>query len=607
MRSAISSSHRNAIVLTPKPLALRRICRDIANLVVLKKERDQSVQFDVKVNKIGHSRESRQRGDARSRRWQFPQTPIAWWSTLIVLCSVLLLPLLVVDVPPLLDYPNHLARVYALTWGQQNAVLSAMYAPHWAIIPNLAVDLVLPPLLWILPVHVAGRILLAMTLFLPVVGTVLYSTVTFGRRSYWSIAVCLVASNGLFLLGFINFQLGIGLALVCAATWMACRETHATLTAAIGAICAVLLFFSHLMGLAFFFILLGSYEAERSWIAYRRGGSLLAAIGRCGMLLLPAVTISLALYTASEFARVSNVIVWETVHDKLIRAAMSLINYNLPLDMLSAGLLAAFLLTCAARRLIRMPLRSAISLGVVGALYVAAPLGFKGTGYIDARFAVMFGFLVFAGIRPTRLAPRTALLVGFAVVGLFGIRTSEVAAIWYAHNHDLTELRDVISVVEPGSRVLVATVDDSEVAPAERDFLRRQYLSDGTRLDAHTAALLLIERDAFWTFLFANPDQQPIELRSPFREIAARTIGMPTIRLLSASAPIPADLPGFPMEGQWSCCYDYVLLLEAGARPEFSNGNLQLLRKSDYADLFRISRSLPNAARAVGRRADLAQ
>ncbi len=55
------------------------------------------------------------------------------------------------------------------------------------------------------------------------------------------------------------------------------------------------------------------------------------------MLLLPAVTISLALYTASEFARVSNVIVWETVHDKLIRAATSLINYNLPLDMSSAG------------------------------------------------------------------------------------------------------------------------------------------------------------------------------------------------------------------------------------------------------------------------------
>ena len=121
------------------------------------------------------------------------------------MCSLLLLPLTVVDVPPLLDYPNHLARDYVLALGQHDAFLSRMYAPHWAIIPNLAVDLVLPPLLWIMPVYTAGRILLAGTLLLPVIGAVLYSNAIFGRRSYWTIAVCLVACNGLFLLGFINF------------------------------------------------------------------------------------------------------------------------------------------------------------------------------------------------------------------------------------------------------------------------------------------------------------------------------------------------------------------------------------------------------------------
>src|SRR5271166_959430 len=62
--------------------------------------------------------------------------------------------------------------------------------------PRSAVDLVLPPLLWIMPVHVAGRVLLAAALLLPVIGTVLYSNVVFGRRSYWSVAVCLVAYNG---------------------------------------------------------------------------------------------------------------------------------------------------------------------------------------------------------------------------------------------------------------------------------------------------------------------------------------------------------------------------------------------------------------------------
>jgi len=113
-------------------------------------------------------------------------------------------------------------------------------------------------------------------------------------------------------------------------------------------------------------------------------------------------------------------------------------------------------------------------------------------------------------------------------------------------------------------------------------------LSDGTRLDAHTAALLLIERHAFWTFLFAEPTQQPITLRSPYRDIAARTIGIPDIRLLSAHSPVARDLPAFPMEGRWSCCYDYVLLLEAGARPDFSDRNLELLQKTDYASLFRI-------------------
>jgi hypothetical protein len=535
------------------------------------------------------------------------QPLIVWWSTLIVLCSTLLLPLTIVDVPPLLDYPNHLARAYVLAVGQQDAFLSKMYAPHWAIIPDLAIDIILPPLLYILPVHVAGRILLAVALLLPVVGTVLYSNAIFGRRSYWPVAVCLVACDGLLLLGFINFQLGIGLALVCAAAWIARREAHPASTVAVGALCAVLLFFSHLTGLLFFLILVGSYEIERIWTSYLQRGSIIAVVAGRAMFLMPVVAVPIALYAVSPFATVGNRIAWESGHDKLIRAAMSLVNYNLPLDGITAGLLVAFLLTCAMLRWLHVPLQSAVALGVVGTAYAVAPLSIKGTGYVDARFAVMFGFLVFAGIRPTRLPPRAALPVAVAVMALFGIRTLQVGDIWYAHNRDLADLRYVISAVEPGSRVLVATVDDKEVSPAERAFLRRQYLSDGTRLDAHTAALLLIEHHAFWTFLFANPNQQPIELRSPYREIAAWTISMPSIRLLSASGPRPEDLPQFPIQGRWSCCYDYVLLLEAGARPDFSNRNLELLRKSDYASLFRIGRSTPAAAPSIGQQVNLAQ
>ncbi len=75
----------------------------------------------------------------------------------VLLCVILLAPLALVDVPPLLDYPNHLARAAVLAFGSDDPVLSRIYAAHWTVIPNLGTDLVLPPLLRVLSIHLAGR------------------------------------------------------------------------------------------------------------------------------------------------------------------------------------------------------------------------------------------------------------------------------------------------------------------------------------------------------------------------------------------------------------------------------------------------------------------
>ena len=83
---------------------------------------------------------------------------------LALLCVILLAPLALVDVPPLLDYPNHLARAVVLAQGASDPALSRMYAAHWGIIPNLGTDLVLPPLLHVLPVHLAGRMVVGLSL-----------------------------------------------------------------------------------------------------------------------------------------------------------------------------------------------------------------------------------------------------------------------------------------------------------------------------------------------------------------------------------------------------------------------------------------------------------
>ncbi|MGA8196648.1 MAG: hypothetical protein WB902_25170, partial [Acetobacteraceae bacterium] len=187
---------------------------------------------------------------------------------LAVLCAILLAPLALVDVPPLLDYPNHLARATVLASGAADPVLSRMYATHWAIIPNLGTDLALLPLLHVLPIHLAGRVVVGCAILLPVFGTIAYSRATFGTRSAWPLASGLIAYNATLLLGFVNFVAAIGIALLLAGAWIIWRDRAPRRTLALAVIGTVALFFCHLMGLVFFYALIAGYELE--WIRVHR-------------------------------------------------------------------------------------------------------------------------------------------------------------------------------------------------------------------------------------------------------------------------------------------------------------------------------------------------
>ena len=111
--------------------------------------------------------------------------PFAWWTALSVMFAGLLAPILLVEVPPITDYPNHVAGSYVLAYGQERAILNQMVVADWKIVPNLAIDLVLPPLLRIFPVLIAGRIVLGLCLLIPTSGVVALSYAYFRRRSFF--------------------------------------------------------------------------------------------------------------------------------------------------------------------------------------------------------------------------------------------------------------------------------------------------------------------------------------------------------------------------------------------------------------------------------------
>jgi hypothetical protein len=503
-----------------------------------------------------------------------------------LLCLILLAPLTLVDVPPLLDYPNHLARAVVLAAGASDPILSRMYAVHWAVIPNLGTDLVLPPLLQLLPVHLAGRMVVGITILLPVLGTIAYSRAVFGQFSPWPLASGLVAYNATLLLGFLNFVAAIGIALLLAAGWIAWRERHPAWTFALAATGTVALFFCHLMGLLLFYVLIAGYEFEQVWL---RRADRLAVLAR---LVAPMILLigSLGLYLASPLAALADGTEFSPLAAKTKQLVLPFANYILPLDIATACMVGIFLLGCLARRCCRASPGSGLALLLTALFFLVMPWAFKGTYFLDSRFVIMLGFLLFGALLPTRLPGRAALGAAVAFTLLFGIRMAVVAYAWHEHAHDLAELRTIIASVRPDKRVLVVSVPPEEAPDYWRRVPLSRRLSLDIPLDNHLPALLLIEHRAYWPFLFDNPSQQPVTTRQPYRELADRTDPITGHRALVEPSKI--DL----------CGYDDVLLLDAGGEPDlahFAMDRLELLERSDIAALFRVRESVCSPPKAL--------
>jgi hypothetical protein len=494
----------------------------------------------------------------------------AWWAALAGLCVVLLAPLLVVDVPPLLDYPNHLARAFVLASLPGDTVLARFYAPHWSIIPNLALDLITPPLIHVLPVHVAGRLLIAVSVLLPVLGTVAYNTALGGR--WWSLGVGLVAYNSCLLYGFLNFVIALGLALLLAAAWLRWREDNAWRAITLAIIGAPVLFACHLMGLVFFGLLIGG--AELFQVYQIRPTRRLRALLTRGLVLLLVFVCPTVLYAVSDLRQLGDDAVFLPVGPKLLQLVTTFANYDWRLDATAAAIAIGLPALCLLLRRGSVPGPAGCALALLLITFLAAPHGWKGTYRLDTRVAIMLGFMMFAGFVPGHWPAGFRRFVMGVIGLLFVARMGLLTTAWAEHRTDLADLRAVLAPVRPGQAVYVAEVGLQE-APAY--WVRNpnwRLLSDGTRTDEHLGALVLLEHRAYWPFEFAEPSQQPIEARQPYRALGDRV----------------ASLPNWGQAAIANVCgFDYVLLMGADAVPDLPAERFRLLVRSGFAALYTIT------------------
>jgi hypothetical protein len=515
-------------------------------------------------------------------------TSVAWWLALGAMLLGLIVPLLLVEVPPLADYPNHLARALFLAFGATDPIMSKMFAANWQIAPNLALDIILPPLLRIMPPLIAGKVLLGFAAVLPATGTMAFNRACFERRSYWPLAAGLVVYNVPFLLGFINFQIGVGVAFWGAAAWVWMARRQPVLGVAVGVAFGLAAFFSHLFAFALYALLIGCWEAA---VVFQHGlrsdGIVPFTVRRLGYATI-ALIAPVVLYLVSPLAGTGGAVFRNQWLTKLKTFAVPVAGYS---PILTYGILAALGLILAGflvtRRLRIAPL-AFLAFPVLTLVFFALPTGAKGVFYIDTRIPVMMGFLLFAATLPR--VPRnagTAIFLAFAA--MFVARMSLISRVWVDAQQDVADVRAVLPAVTPGSRVLaVDALVDTSNGPIVRS---RSLAHDYPNSFWHYASFAFIDRRAFWSDAFTLYGQQPV-IAQPYYDRSGNPGAFPmqNLQLLNGAGPIPGK-PKPSYLTDWPSKFDYILVMNANSNPDLSKflpGKLRLISKQGFAALFEV-------------------
>src|SRR6202521_1266931 len=181
---------------------------------------------------------------------------------MLILAAMLLTPIWIASFPPLLDYPNHLARAFVLAHlNDSRFSFQHFYRADWGAYPYLGMDASLAVLGRLFPIETAGRVYLSLcVLALP--GAACFflrqAQPDAEAASLWSL---LIAYNVFFLEGFLNFDLSLAVGLFSLGLWLRWLAKPATGRWIAALVAFTALYFTHLLGFGIAGLIVAAYLA----------------------------------------------------------------------------------------------------------------------------------------------------------------------------------------------------------------------------------------------------------------------------------------------------------------------------------------------------------
>jgi len=418
----------------------------------------------------------------------------------VALLALFSVPIFSTVLPPLFDYPNHLARFWILAGGG-----NAFYAVHWAPLPNLAGDLVVPLLARLMPLDLAGKLFLVTIFALIVGGAASLNRITSGGWRLWPLLAVAFLYNRQFLWGFVNYLFGLGVAICGAALWLRLEPARAGLRLLASSLIALLCFFSHIAAFGLYALIILGIELQPAlaeWRIRRRTALAHRTALLAAQFVIPAAIVFLSWRSAAE-GGIGYAGLWRK--PDLLFSVLDA--YNRPFDIVCFGLLLVLLGVLAWRRRLHVAPRLMPAVALVFAAYLLLPSQLLSGSGLDHRIPVALFVLLVAASAPQFSSRKTAVIVGSAAAIVLLARLAVIETVWLDADRVYAADLAAIDALPAGAKLAVAYPGDAVNAAAIPEL--------------HLPVLAISRRQAFVPTLFAYPAQQPIALNPPYDRLAA--------------------------------------------------------------------------------------
>ena len=434
--------------------------------------------------------------------------------TLLAIFAIACLPVLTAPVLPTIDFYDHLNRYFVLAKLSQPSFLGDSYESHWSFLPNIGLDVVGSQMFSWLDPATAPQIFAILLFAIQYFGVLIFNRVLTGK---WSALNALLVVpffySFIFVWGFANFLLGLGLVFWGATAWLLLRRRLALATA-VGVVFALVVFLTHGVAFGLYGLLLGGLEV--GFLLLR--GEASASFARRILALSVQAIAPLALFVVSATAQASGGVTTaaRSIHQLIDRGSLAtrlvdLVLYRLQtivrvaegptlaFDVITLAVTGALLAWLAFRGRVSLPRETWIALLIGAVLVAVVPPAMFGVGYVSDRMPLFFALLLVGSLsfnlRLDRYDAIPVVLITLLVVGRIGY----IGQDWHRYAPDVRDYRAVASRIPPHRLVNFINVS-----------LQPRF---GPQRRCEMYGPMLISMYGQAAALFAIPTAQPLRLK----------------------------------------------------------------------------------------------